>query len=341
MTTPTDDLDIDPRLDAHLRRTLQAVAGTVDPGEITVRPLRPRRRYVLAAAAVVLAVGGVVLQPFGSKYDPGWTAAAMELAESAPRLLITADGWTIETAGEVSTDEGQVTFTGQGRELEMNWGTNGTTFDYDVRLFELEESVTRLPDVTIGDRTFAVFDYFNGQYAALWQEDGYGIEVRGGTFPTVDEFLAVVGTVEQVDTNTWLEAMPPVVVLADARAAAVDEMLADMPLPEGFEPARFDKIAGAVTSRYELGAHVSGRVACAWVNQWIDATKAGDAEASQQAVAALGTSREWDILLEMEPEGFWSHEVWAAADDIATGGVDELGHDIREWGVHGIGCGRD
>jgi hypothetical protein len=337
--TATDD---DTRLAAHLSRTLHAVAETVtDDSAAAPGPSRRRLpRFAFASAAVALAVGGlVVLQPFGTQDRSGWTADALEVAESAPRLLVTAEGWAITDADEFDVDSGQMTFAGPEGELELSWGTNGTTFDYDVRLFELAESVDRRPDVIVAGREAALFDY-GGHFAALWREGAYGVEVRG-LGPSVDEFLEIVGTIEQVDVTTWLEAMPAVVVSADARAAAVEEMLADIPLPEGLDPASLDPRSGAVTSRYDLGAHVTGHVACAWADQWISATKAGDSAAAGQAVEAMGTSRDWEILDEMNEEGEWPETVWEYADALATDGSIHAGMTILENGLPGLGCGRD
>lgn len=81
--TPSDaDLDIDPALDAHLRRTLREVAATVGAGEAsdptvvrlvpTTPPGRPRHWRWIAAAAVTGLASGAALMAVATRNDqPG------------------------------------------------------------------------------------------------------------------------------------------------------------------------------------------------------------------------------------------------------------------------------
>jgi hypothetical protein len=360
--TPIDDLDIDERLDGHLRRTLAAVAHTVTEDELVLDPaatgpgappvavLHPhrrtyRRRALLAGAAAAIVAGGlVVARPFGPDETTAWAAEAVAVAEAAPRYLVTADGWSVAGADEFSGARGEMTFADAagGTELELLWGT-GANGGYDDRLEEWTGSDGPLDDLTIAGERADVF--LSGSpdqphFVAVWESGDHGVEVRGD-FPDLAAFQAVTATIEPVGVDAWLEAMPPGVVRAQTREAAVQQMLADIPLPTGFDADELAVGDGAVADRYQLGAEVTGAVACAWIGQWVEATGAGDTAAAAEAVDAMATSPEWDVLVEMEPQGAWAPAVWELAEAIATdgtvdGGVPDI--PVADTYAESLGC---
>ena len=350
--TTVDDFEVDDRLAAHLRRTLHAVAETITNDDLAESsrgaPFQPphktyRRRLVLAGAAAGIVAGGLLLtQPFGSHETTAWAADALAVAESAPRLLVTADGWEVTRADEFSIEDGEMTFAGpDGQELSLAWGTDDSG-GYHDRLDEWSNDAQRLNDTTVAGHQAAVFQTGSPQQAhfvVLWPERHYGVEARGD-FPDLNAFIDIAATIEPVDVDTWLSAMPPTVVKAESRAAAVQQMLADIPLPAGLDTSSLAG-DGSVTDRYQLGAHVTGPIACAWIEQWVDATRTGDTQAAQEAIDAMATSHNWDILLEMETQGGWSHVVWELADAIATDGTIDGGlpdMPVADNYVQGLGC---
>lgn len=336
-----DDFEIDDRLAAHLRRTLHTVAQTVDtpvdldvaePSTIGRLPRRHgrafRRRLVLAGVAAAIAAGGLLTGLLFRPDDrPDWAAEAIAVAEAVPRVLVTRTGWEVTRADELGTDLGEMTFAGpDGQELSLSWGT-GTSGGYEDRLDEWSHDARRLDDTTLAGHRAAVFRSGGPErphFVALWQDGSYGLEVRGD-FPDLEAFVDLAGTIEPVDVDTWLSAMPPTAVRPESRAAAVRQMLADIPLPVGFDAASLSTGPGSVRDRYQLGAEVTGRVACAWIRQWVDATRTGDTAAAHQAVEAMASSHDWDILVELEDQGGWSPSVWKYADAIATDGTVDGG----------------
>jgi hypothetical protein len=106
--------------------------------------------------------------------------------------------------------------------------------------------------------------------------------------------------------------MPASVVLPANTAEAVNEMLDGIPLPNGFDRSKL-KAGAIVRDRYQLGARVSGAVACAWIGQWVQASRSGDAVAATAAVEAMQTSRRWPILREMNREGDYPEVLWGLA----------------------------
>lgn len=110
----------------------------------------------------------------------------------------------------------------------------------------------------------------------------------------------VLAMLESVDIDRWLSAMPASVVRPDSHAAVVEEMLADVPLPDGFDAEELIR-ADTVLDRYQLGAEVTGAVACGWVEQWLRARKTGDTVRAREAVEAMPSSRDWAILKDCDP----------------------------------------
>lgn len=113
--------------------------------------------------------------------------------------------------------------------------------------------------------------------------------------------------------------MPASVVGAADRPAVISDMLTGIPLPDGFDPNRLAEHAG-IKDRYQLGARVVGAVSCAWVEQWIDATEAGNSAAAQQATDAMDTSSEWPIIQEMNQSGAYGQILQTWVNAMHSGG---------------------
>lgn len=79
------------------------------------------------AALVILSVGSVDSVRDGA--HPSFAAAAVEVAEANPRLLVTAPGWSIVHARSFEVDSGALTYKGDehplygpgGRQLNLSW----------------------------------------------------------------------------------------------------------------------------------------------------------------------------------------------------------------------------
>ena len=94
-------------------------------------------------------------------------------------------------------------------------------------------------------------------------------------------------------------------------------MLSDITVPDGFDPKSI-KVDG-YNERYQVGAPVTGKVTCSWIQAYADAQAAGDQAGVAEAAAAMDGSREWDVLQEMAATGAWSDVVWEPADLMVAG----------------------
>jgi hypothetical protein len=258
------------------------------------------------------------------------------VAEAAPRLLVTADGWSVTAADEFAVEHGETTSTGPegAGELTLMWTADVNEhgyLTYDETLADLTANAERLPDTTIAGHDAAVFQTDPAPlFFALWQDGDYSVGVTGG-FPTVDDFLAVARTIDVVSVDGWLSAIPARVVQPGSGAGTVDEMLAEVPVPAGFDRSALVDAADAdagtdADDPDQLGIRVTGAVACAWYDQWFEATAAGDTAQAAEAADAMGTSPSWPVLLTMAADGDdWPQSVWNLADAMAAGMTTETG----------------
>jgi len=174
------------------------------------------------------------------------------------------------------------------------------------------------------------------QMVAIWKEEGRLLEMRAWVSNLAD-FKERLGWLTQVDSETWLDAMPAKVVKAADHDATMREMLEGIPLPDTFKPSRVSD-EGLTTNRYQVGAAVTGTVSCLWFRQWGQARRTGDRAAKLEAERAMATSRHWPILREMAKDGAYPLTIWQLAAAMPSGewrrGWRLLPH------AEGLGCAR-
>ncbi len=125
------------------------------------------------------------------------------------------------------------------------------------------------------------------------------VSLREGCLAAFKRLLAAL---RRVDTDTWLNALPPSAVKAASHDTVVDEMLRGIPLPPGFDPSQIPSV-GLTKNRYQLGVTVTGTVACSWFQRWAEARGSGDSANVRRAIAALATAKDWPIVREMSRHG--------------------------------------
>ncbi|MGZ4324553.1 MAG: hypothetical protein ACXVV5_21075 [Solirubrobacteraceae bacterium] len=308
-----------------------------------IRPTRrPRVRRIALVAAVATAAVGVLVVLLSGPRDaggpaPAYAAELVRFANASPLVVLDAPGWHVVYADEESAQVGELryvrgaadregipkgfsqrapaTFAGRGSSLE--W-LPGQAFREMVRDRAASASIRTTAPVL--GTTAQVFGFRGAGYmgfTALWVYNGrvmqYGAPVRD-----LAMFRAQLRELRQVDTNTWLRALPPSVVQTATRRVTIHHMLGGVPLPPGFNVAQ---IPGSklIKDRYQLGAAVTGTVACAWVADWARARAAGDSSTVNTAVAAMATAPRWPILREMAREGFWSQLLIEMAKAMPSG----------------------
>ena len=274
-------------------------------------------RVAFAVGATALTVAFILILSGGSGSAPGgpeFAAAAVRTADANQRLLVTLPGWSVVRVGQFSPSNGELEFSDGQDSVQLTWYPADQYAGY--RRDRLKDDANPQSTSLLG-RQVETFDS-GSDFATMIPPDGETfIELRAQVPEHVFDELR--DSLQSTDANTWLAAMPASVVKPDARAAEVQQMLADIPLPPGFDSAALEHSAD-ISGRYNLGAEVAGAVACEWVGRWQSATENGDTKEAKAAVAAMSTSRDWAVLREMKASGgYFSDGVWEYAAAIRTG----------------------
>jgi hypothetical protein len=304
---------------------------------IAARPLRRTGPLLIAVGAACATVAAIVAIN-GTDSRKGshtvWAAELVRFAEASPRLLLDTEGWIVTRADELSHEEGEMTFSNGADEADLHWRPSDThqTYVEDRRA----DAHASWP-ITIDGVDGVLVQYKEGSsFTALWRHDGRSLEFRADTLGTKEAFENLAASLHEVDVDTWLSAMPESVIRPDSRAATVEEMLEDIPVPDSVDVSKL-KRGDVVSDEYQLGALVTGAVTCGWIDQWIVANRSGDTAARDEAVAALASTRDWDVLNSMQRQGDWSEVLWSYADAIVAEpqGAPSV---VAGYGS-GLGCG--
>jgi hypothetical protein len=243
-------------------------------------------------------------------------------------------GWEVSDVQQFTAEDGEMSFTGGSGQLDVHWRPAEGYHDY-------------LADRSRGNPSISI--EVLGQGATLFQYRGTTdfttilpptgtsfLEIRGD-LGSREEYLRVLAALTPVTTEEWLAAMPDNVVVPSDVDAVVARMLTGVPLPPGFSAGPLSQ--DLAQDRYQLGATVSGSVLCAWLDRWDDARTRGNEDRAAEAVAALQSSRQWPILLEMNAEGDYPEVAWEIADGAAGRNLDFFGGELtRQTWIQGLGC---
>jgi hypothetical protein len=299
---------------------------------------RRRRLFGIAAPAVAAAVAAIVvgITLSGRSDGQAWAAALVRVAEAAPRLLVDEPGWEVTRADELSVDYGEMTLANDGQRLDLKWLPAGQ-YDHAVatRVAEMDDLGTA-PAANVEARVFRYPG--TNDYVAVWLQGDYTVEARG-LAPDADAFRATLASLHEVGVDTWLSAMPESVVVPARQAEVINEMLAGIPLPPGFDSTAI-RATDAVRDRYQLGAQVSGAVACTWIERWVAARRAGDEAGEREAVDAMATAPTWPVLQEMDADGDYPEVLWQLATAMKTNGSVPAGKPmtVEEAYRPALGC---
>jgi hypothetical protein len=326
----------------------------IEYSDVIGPPPRRRRAALALGVGLVCLAGAVALLLLGGGSVGGsgqsaFAAAAIEVAEANPRLLVTAPGWSVVDAGEFEKDQGEVTFAYGNRRFAIHWYPAHRYRSY----LRDRATVSKQQRSTLLGRAATTVRYGvdrNGaeEYATMLAPEGsVFVEVRGAIGDRA-AYGAVLRSLRPVSVETWLEAMPHSVVSPETRARVVARMLRSVPWPPGFDRAALED-ESSVLNHYQLAVKVAGTVSCGWIESWLAATKAGDDERAREAVDAMATSPHWPMMPILIKGGGWSQNVKMAARSIATGHLnrdpagsvvnpDGSGYEIGPAWALGLNC---
>jgi hypothetical protein len=241
-------------------------------------------------------------------------AMALKAAEENPRLLIDQPGWKATTVYGFAEKTGTIAFRNGARQLEMTWYPADQYDSY----YEDRLEVSEPQPVKVDGRRGDLFRYSASDFAVMVRpHDDAFVELRTSGPWDRSAFDRVLADVVRADVSTWLAALPPEIVTPDRADEQAAKVLADVPLPPGFDTAALRGLG--TNDAYQFGAEVTARVGCGWIAEWLRAKEAGDDAAVQRAGAALRSSHNWKVLRDMNDDGDWPEAFWQLADGVAAG----------------------
>lgn len=304
---------------------------TVPTTDASLPPRRPRWLPVAGAAAAVAVVAAGALWLGSQQGDEPAKDRGLEVGTTpgAPELaVLESPDWRLDDA---SVDEygGELEYHNEclvrvstdgdsacpaGRELTIKW-TPTPPFDLyaeDTMDIDGPQVGQRLE---VLDRRALLFRYSADDHLAVVEVlDENLLEIRG---EGMDEagFRDLLATLVPAPADDLDSVLPEHFISDEERPAVIEEMLAPLPLPAGFEPV----VDSHELQRYDLGGDVVTAVVCVWVDRFVQGMRDDDAALVAEAQDALATAPDWPILQEMAAEGDYPSVVWEIAGDVVAG----------------------
>ena len=316
-TRLTDDVVSGLPVSVARQELLEEIMSTPVIDTVESPPRLPRRppgwAIAVAAAAAVALVVAVPL--WASRDDDAQNVPQQQFAgpgSTGERAVLTAPGWSVDYVSE-SAGEGEIRYVADGRELAVHWRPAD---QYDSYVLDRED-IGHSVEVDLFGEPSPMWAYSSEDHATIGPVHGdHFFEVRGSGMGEA-AYRSLLGQLEKVDPAGFEASLPANIVTPSEQDATIAEMLSDITVPDGFDPKSI-KVDG-YNERYQVGAPVTMRVTCSWIQAYADAQAAGDQAGVAAAAAAMGGSRDWDVLEEMADQGDWSETVWETADQMAAG----------------------
>ncbi len=259
--------------------------------------------FAVATISAVAAVAALRLQTEVDPAQPAYAAEAIEVAMANPRLYVSAPGWRVTGVDQFDVDGGEIYLSDGTYDLQITW--------YPARYYDTyyddRTSVGPYPTTAtvLGQelRTVRYDEAADTDFATILPARGaVFVEIRGD-LGSLAYYREVLASVEVVDIDTWLGALPDDVVFQDERSDLIDQMLEGVPLPAGFDDAALREDHGLGSTR-ALQAQVVTTVGCGWYHQLESARQTGNEPARREASAALAGSSQWPVVADADPDGF-------------------------------------
>jgi len=268
--------------------------------------------------------------PATSSADPA--GASVPAYGFGDRAVLTREGWSVDYVQDHPEHGGELSYRKGQQRLEISWRPAALYDDFVADRNDIGTPV----EVDVLGKTSLMWAYSRRDHTVIRPVEGdHTLEVRGSGMGE-RAFRALLAELRLVDSDGFRRALPDEVILDDERPAAIAEILADVPPPDGFEASA---VRSHELTRYQLVADVTGAVTCAWIERFRSARAAGDAAAVRQARDALGTARDWAALREIADDGGWSDAVWQYADIVAAGASTPRDEEMLGNALDGgLGC---
>jgi hypothetical protein len=108
-------------------------------------------------------------------------------------------------------------------------------------------------------------------------------------------FLSLLGDIREVDTETWLEALPPDIVDPLESPEIAARMLRGVPIPPDLG---VDELSQEPSAGPKIGIRTTllSAIACGWLDRWREARRSGDVATRNEAINAMARAHDWPVV---------------------------------------------
>lgn len=310
------------------------------------------RVITVAATAALVVTGFAVWRVNGTDSSSGSAATVADTSAPVsntglswpPRILLD-DSWTAVYADEDPTSGfGEIQFVRGMDGVSITWGPHTTP---DPEIYGDGSGPMEERDVNVLGRVSLSIDESVVQTGTVPQTSRHRVivPVDQGTIQIqvsvqrADILDGVLSSIQSVDIASWVAALPARTVTPAQRPGAVAQILAGVPLPDGFDTASLGA-SPVYSDRYQLVAYVISAAVCGWLDVWFTAKDNNESIGEHAAAEALATSREWPALVEIAPEGGFADVMWEHADAVNGDGMLPSGTRLDRLYAANTGCNR-
>lgn len=347
----------------------QSLEGVFDRMGRTIaespRPARrgssPRYRRSLVAGftavAFALALISSLLISERSDESSAWAAEDIAMASETPQMLMPST-WKVTRLDSYydGNRSGEMEFKNKinGRVAGLFWVLPKFHAGYVRDRSAYEHSATAR---TSGGHTAKIFYEFSQPagtpggtaYVALWIENNRSMRFETGfrgrpTATQLRQFKSLLKSVHPVTPEAWLSALPARYLLPSEIPQASERILADVPIPAGFNAAETLQNVESATER-QLSLKLIGGVQCIWIGKWLSARRHGDRAEMTKIRTKLEGYRSWKHIpsWRIPEQGTRSYMGDMYIDSLKHGGAMDIGipgktRDVSKDYKGGLGC---
>lgn len=216
---PVRGEDLDGAEGALAQGMLRGILASDEAGPALAPRSRPKRRRGFALAGAVAAVAAAILVAAssgrgpGGETEPALGAGLARLVKVSPPILLRAPGWRVESAEETSPARGSTRFYHGAEAAELRWGPD--SLSARERAVRARGAALLTTAAALGTEA-RVFTRLNRSHElreaiALFEHRGRVLEFRSRVSDTA-AFRARLAALRDVETGTWIEALPPKIV---------------------------------------------------------------------------------------------------------------------------------
>ena len=198
---------------------LRGILASGEPGSAPAPRSRSPRRRGFALAGAVAAVAAAILiaassgRGPGGETEPALGAGLARLVKVSPPILLQAPGWRMESAEETSPATGSTRFFHGAESAELRWGPGSMAGREQAIRARGAALLTTAAALGTEARVYTRLNRGHElrEAIALFERRGRVLELRSHV-SDIPAFKARLGALRDVETGTWIEALPPKIV---------------------------------------------------------------------------------------------------------------------------------